>query len=105
MLEAVTSPLCMNPPSDKCDVCGLVFFPTWALFMPGNFWTAQCTYVDKLLHPLDFASRKKHLASYMDQLNREKLLVTSIFQDREDTRGLNRYAAGKSKRVANEVYR
>ena len=96
MLEAVTHRSCVEPPDDTCDVCGLLFFPTWAFFMPGNFWTARCSYINKLVHPLDFESKKQEVSSFLDQLKGEKLLDSIIFPDREDTRGLKRYAAGMS---------
>lgn len=96
MLEAVTHESCIDPPEDSCDVCGLVFFPTWAFFMPGNFWTARCSYINKLVPPLEFESKKEQLSDYLDKLASKKMLITRLFEDREDTRGLERYAAGES---------
>ena len=96
MLEAVIHPACIDPPDGSCDVCGLLFFPTWAFFMPGNFWTARCSYVNKLIHPLEFELKKKNLNAYLDELKKGQWLIGSIFPDRRDTRGLERFAAGES---------
>lgn len=53
-MSGVTSQLCLEPKDDQCDVCGLNFAGIFA----GNFWTAKCSYVSKLLAP-----RKYHTAS------------------------------------------
>ncbi|KAL7566070.1 hypothetical protein ACA910_009856 [Epithemia clementina (nom. ined.)] len=34
-----------------CNVCGLSFEPAWTQFFPGNMWTADCDYVEKLVSP------------------------------------------------------
>ena len=95
-MDAITDPLCIEPPNQGCDVCSLVFFPTWVHFMPGNFWTSRCEYVNKLLHPVKFASEKAKLDKYFQPLQDEGLMLAIIFDDREDTKGLGRYAAGTS---------
>ena len=100
MLQAVTNERCLNPPEDSCDVCGLIFFPTWAFFMPGNFWVAQCSYINKLTPPLEFESKQQSLARYLRQLAKDGLLASTIFPDREDTRGLGRFAAGTGVQIA-----
>ena len=103
MLEAVTHPFCIDPPDQTCDVCTLVFFPTWTMLMPGNFWTAHCTYVSKLIHPLEFQSKKDRLDAYFNQLRNEDLLDVTIFPDREDMKGLERWAAGTSTMITRET--
>ena len=96
MLHAITHKYCVDPPDASCDVCGMLFFPTWAFFIPGNFWTGRCSYVNKLLHPLEFESKKEHVSAYWDQLSAEKLMTNHLWEDRDDTRGLKRYSAGMS---------
>jgi hypothetical protein len=36
MMMAVTSELCLKPPDDSCNVCGLMFYDVWALMFPGT---------------------------------------------------------------------
>jgi hypothetical protein len=36
MMMAVTSELCLKPPDDSCNVCGLMFYDVWALIFPGT---------------------------------------------------------------------
>lgn len=54
---AVTSSMCLNPVDETCNACSLV----WTLFPffhpPGNFWTAQCSYIAKILPPETYAER------------------------------------------------
>jgi hypothetical protein len=32
----------------------LHFYPIWSIFFPGNFWTSDCSYIQRLLPPLDY---------------------------------------------------
>jgi hypothetical protein len=43
---------CMEPPDDRCNVCGFMWYTVFATFVPGNMFTAKCEYVSKLLPPL-----------------------------------------------------
>ena len=70
LFEAAIHKDCIDPPDKSCNVCGLQFFPTWAHFMPGNFWTAQCSYINKLLPPCGISIRKG--ASYKTLLATER---------------------------------
>jgi hypothetical protein len=38
MMMAVTSELCLKPPDDSCNVCGLMFYDVWALIFPGTYF-------------------------------------------------------------------
>ena len=93
LLEAATHKDCINLPK-SCNVCGLQFFPTWAHFMPGNFWTAQCRYINKLLHPTEYRNRKEILVRRLRRLEEENLIDRWIFQDAVDDEGLERYSVG-----------
>jgi hypothetical protein len=57
MMMAVTSEMCLRPANDACSVCGMLLLPWPALHMVGNFFTADCSYVKKLVQPLDFGQR------------------------------------------------
>ncbi|CAB9504097.1 expressed unknown protein [Seminavis robusta] len=52
--SAATSQLCVHPPDDVCDFCGLLVTPLPWLHIPGNFWTAKCSYINKLLPPVTY---------------------------------------------------
>jgi hypothetical protein len=66
---AVTSELCLKSiedqrqskrmssrsfSSEKCVACGLLFQPLPDVHFPGNFFTAKCSYISKLLSPVEF---------------------------------------------------
>jgi hypothetical protein len=52
---AATNKLCLDAILDNtCNVCSLLWYPFPFLHPPGNFWTAQCSYVAKLLPPLPY---------------------------------------------------
>lgn len=91
MTEAVTSELCVNPLDDSCNLCGLIFYTQWTMFMPGNFWTADCSYVNRLSRPDTFEKRMTELTQRV-MLNRlRKKFATNLFDDREDHFGIGRY--------------
>jgi len=58
--SAMTNQLCLEPQNDQCDGCGLslLVFPE---FIAGNFWTAKCSYVSKLLDPRRYAAGKSRI--------------------------------------------
>jgi len=68
MMDAVTSESCLQPPNDTCSVCGLLLLPFPALHMPGNFWTAKCSYIQKLIPPRKYGDRMVNVT--MDMLLR-----------------------------------
>lgn len=92
MLEAITSPSCLDSSTretNKCNLCGLLFFPVWQMIMPGNFFVSHCGYVSKLLSPLDY---KERLFSIVDS-RRELGYSTRIYNPRCYSLGLERFAA------------
>ena len=44
-----------------CDACGGMFVPIWGPFFSTNMWSAQCSYIRKLLPPREFARRMETL--------------------------------------------
>jgi hypothetical protein len=61
LTHAVVHQDCLVPPDDTCNYCGLQFFPIWGTFMAGNFWTASCSYIEKLLPPVEYRRKmSKH---------------------------------------------
>jgi len=53
---------CIDPPNDRCNVCGLGFQAAWGPLFLGNMWTAKCSYVKNLISPFDV--EKKYVAAF-----------------------------------------
>lgn len=56
-----TSQGCLNPPNPTCNVCGLGFQATWGPLFLGNMYTAHCSYVRKLVPPLELEKRMQEI--------------------------------------------
>jgi hypothetical protein len=92
MTLAVTSEMCLNPPDDTCNVCGLIFYNLWTMFFPGNFWTADCSYIKKLVRPDTFEQKMTDITQRV-LLNRlRRKFTTNLFTDRPDHFGIERYS-------------
>ena len=63
MLTAASSKLCVEPSDDECSVCGLLALPFPSLHFPGNFFTAKCEYVRKVLPPREFMRRQNEVVT------------------------------------------
>lgn len=97
MTYAISHQDCVEPPTEglmrDCNLCGLVLNPQPWIHFSGNFFTADCGYVNKLL-PMDVYRRK------MDQLavktrrhaNASRFLFHT-FPDNDAYLGLERYAS------------
>lgn len=98
MTRAVTSRACYNAVNTDdttvCDACGLLFQAIPSLHFPGNFWTARCDYIVKLLHPTsEFGSKLASTLSIMDTYVDHGLLTRQLYNDTADwTTGRGRYA-------------
>ena len=93
MLDAVTHPTCINPPGLACNICGLMFAPKWTHIIPGNFWTAQCSYINKLVSPLEFRDKMQRLRKYFMRLKERKLV--DILLSKIWPQGSNAWLTGK----------
>jgi hypothetical protein len=91
---AATSEMCLNPPDDSCNVCGLQFWTNWSFFMPGNFFTAKCSYVKKLIPPKSYEDRMTELTKDTLLMRLKGRLSMNLFSgpERIDQYGLYRYA-------------
>jgi hypothetical protein len=67
LTTAVTSELCLKPPDNSCNVCGLTFHGMFLNIFPGNFFTADCSYVRQLIPPADFNDRMASLVALRHQ--------------------------------------
>jgi hypothetical protein len=92
MTAAATSQDCLAPPDDTCNLCGWVYYPFWASFMPGNIWTAQCSYIQQLLPPKEFQRKLKNLVKEVLIMQLLGTFSSRMFPSGEDYHGLHRYA-------------
>jgi hypothetical protein len=91
---ASTAKECIEPPDDKCNVCGLLWYTVFAVMVPGNMFTAKCEYVAKLLSPLEeFASKHQMAVGEGLLLRTRRHLVSNVFGDRSEVYGFDRYLA------------
>ena len=90
MTKAVSSQDCITPPTKSnsennstltCHVCGLLFYPLWTMFFPGNFWTAQCRYIATYLDAPSVFRKKMTLV--VDKMK------TRVIQENETEPTLN----------------
>lgn len=58
MTSASTSQMCLEPPNETCNACGLLFQPLPASHFPGNIWMAKCSYIIKLLSPQEYHNKR-----------------------------------------------
>jgi hypothetical protein len=98
MTAAVTSPDCVrsvsSPGEAACNVCGLLFHPLWTFFFPGNFFTASCSHVQKLIPPNDFATRTAAVADEVQERLKDGRMSAHLFTiDNPGNVGIGRYAA------------
>jgi hypothetical protein len=85
---------CVEPPDDRCNVCGVLFYTQFTTFVPGNMFTASCEYVSRLLSPLsDFPSKHEEAISEALLLRARRQLTSRLLEDRPDLYGLDRYNA------------
>jgi hypothetical protein len=104
MTMAVTDERCLatNPPSNNnhnntdrgtCNVCGLMLFVMPAFMFRGNFWAADCSYVNQLLPPVGFEYRLQKVQTTAKQLQNQSQLLVNLQADINDNFGRGRYAA------------
>ena len=93
MVEAVTSEMCLKPPDESCNLCGLRFSAMRGLFFPGNFWTAKCDYVNRLLSPEDYKAKLTDVVKDAQLMKVRRQLVMKLLPESPATLGLDRYAS------------
>lgn len=93
MMNAVTSAMCVDPPNDQCNVCGMLMLPFPSIHYSGNFFTAKCDYVKKLIPPNQFSQRMGQVVSkalYERSVN--KRLVMNLLDEQPHHFGVGRFA-------------
>lgn len=93
MTEAVTSEMCLNPPDDACTVCGMILLPFPALHMPGNFFTADCSYVKKLIPPINYGQRMENVTMQMLLRKLQNRFVADLLPDDPWHYGIDRWSS------------
>jgi hypothetical protein len=93
MTMAVTDEHCLNPPNNTCNVCGLMLFVMPSFMFRGNFWAADCSYVNQLVPALDFEDRLRRVQETARQLQNQSQLLVKLQEDIDDNFGRGRYAS------------
>ncbi|KAL7468423.1 hypothetical protein ACHAXS_008662 [Conticribra weissflogii] len=94
MTNSVLHDDCLFPPDDQCDVCGAQFYTRFSFMFPGNMWTAKCSYIQKLLSPVEggeYERLKRESVLKFFKLRLWGHLDSTLLEDRVDYFGLGRY--------------
>ncbi|KAL7533065.1 hypothetical protein ACHAXR_009141 [Thalassiosira sp. AJA248-18] len=94
LTDSVVHQDCLFPPDDRCNVCGAQFYTRFSTMYPGNMWTAKCSYVKKLLPPLEGGVYDERKTESVVQFLKYRLwgqLNSTLLDDRVDYFGLGRY--------------
>ena len=94
LTDSVVHPDCLFPPDDQCNVCGAQFYTRFSTMYPGNMWTAKCSYVKKLLPPLEGGDYDNLKTEAIVKFLKYRLwgqLNSTVLDDRIDYFGLGRY--------------
>jgi len=67
--------------NNKCNVCGLLWTPVPWNHAPGNFWTARCDYIRKLVKPSHYEQKHNQLfhSTYNPMREAGKMVATKTF--------------------------
>lgn len=92
MTYSVTSEECLHPSDGTCNLCGLYFVAERGFFMPGNFWTARCDYVERLKEPKRFAVRSTEVMKEALLMNLKHEFDFDMYAFADENYGVDRYA-------------
>lgn len=92
--KAVFSDACQSMPTDKCTVCAARFSPLPHTHMSGNMWTADCSYINMLIHPLKFSSKMDEMIEHSLALKDDSVfpMPHRNYVDRPYDYGLKRFS-------------
>ena len=94
LTKGVFSDECQAMPTGECTVCASRFSPLPHTHMSGNMWTADCSYIQKLIRPSEFASRMDAMVEHSLALNDESIFPKPgrKYLERPYDYGLNRFS-------------
>lgn len=93
LTAAAVSPDCVRPPDDTCNLCGLTFYTQFTFFIPGNMYTAHCSYIRKLL-PFEngtYQQARDRAVTNILLLKLRNQLRNNLLRDQLDYYGMDRY--------------
>ncbi|KAL3924699.1 MAG: hypothetical protein SGILL_000886 [Bacillariaceae sp.] len=93
MTMAISDKRCMEPPVDACDMCGLNFYVLPWMHFSGNFFTAKCEYINRLLPIDEFTHKMSQLSVQTTEYEHQGRFLFHIFHNKDTYMGLNRYAS------------
>ncbi|KAL9185715.1 hypothetical protein ACHAXT_003492 [Thalassiosira profunda] len=94
MTNSSLDPHCLYPPDASCDVCGAQYYTMFASMFPGNMWTAKCSYIQKLLPPVEggeYAKRREEAIKQFFLLKQEGIMQNTLPWHQDVFYGLDRY--------------
>lgn len=80
--KAIFSDECQTIPMGQCNICSARFSPLPYFHMPGNMWTAHCSYIRELVDPRKFSDRMDDLVDYVLSKNDTIIPKPTDFQIR-----------------------
>jgi hypothetical protein len=83
--------MCVN--KGECDVCGLLALPFPFTHFTGNFFTASCSYIAKLLPPREFVIRMSEVTGKALVQKLEGRLIARLLPDAPHHFGIGRFAS------------
>jgi hypothetical protein len=93
MTLAVTDQSCIQPPDETCDLCGLNWYILPWTHFSGNFFTARCSYINKLLPIEEFREKMSNLAKQITDYEQQGRFLFHTFRNQDIYMGLDRYAS------------
>mmetsp|Transcript_20907 Transcript_20907/g.42609 ORF Transcript_20907/g.42609 Transcript_20907/m.42609 type:complete len:888 (+) Transcript_20907:64-2727(+) len=88
---AATSKMCLKS-RDKCNVCGMEFYPLPFQHFAGNMFSASCGYVKNLIPPEQFEVAMNHIADDVLINHLERAFTTELTPFTPRNLGLHQYS-------------
>ena len=92
MTAAIASRMCVEPPDESCDICGLQALAFPHLHFSGNFFSAKCSYIQKLIAPKQFEQKSNSVASKIMLMKLHGQILANLLPDRPHHFGIGRFA-------------
>lgn len=69
--KSVFSNACANMPITMCNICSLDFAVLPTHHAPANMWTANCSYIQTLIPPLEFEAKMREMYASLEKCNHD----------------------------------